>query len=61
MATEGMWNTFFGMWFSSLILLPIGIFLTYKAATDSPLFNSEAWRKTFSNLKLLFKKKNKAI
>lgn len=58
MATEGVWNTFFGMWFSSLILLPIGIFLTYKAATDSPLFNSEAWSKVFSKLKLSSKKKN---
>ncbi|MBO7316389.1 MAG: LptF/LptG family permease, partial [Paludibacteraceae bacterium] len=57
MATEGVWNTFFGMWFSSLILLPIGIFLTYKAATDSPLFNSEAWSKVFSKLKLSSKKK----
>lgn len=57
MATEGVWNTFLGMWFSSLILLPIGIFLTYKAATDSPLFNSEAWRKIFSKYKLSFKKK----
>lgn len=57
MATEGVWNTFFGMWFSSLILLPIGIFLTYKAATDSPLFNSEAWRNFFSKYKLSLKKK----
>ncbi|MBO5850588.1 MAG: LptF/LptG family permease [Paludibacteraceae bacterium] len=57
MATEGVWNTFFGMWFISLILLPIGIFLTYKAATDSPLFNSEAWSKMFSKLKLSSKKK----
>ncbi len=57
MATEGVWNTFFGMCFSSLILLPIGIFLTYKAATDSPLFNSEAWSKMFSKLKLSSKKK----
>jgi hypothetical protein len=25
--------------------LPIGIFLTYKAATDSALFNPDAWMK----------------
>ena len=31
------------MWLSSFVLLPVGIFLTYKAATDSPLFNPEAW------------------
>jgi lipopolysaccharide export system permease protein len=28
-----------GMWLSSVILLPIGIFLSYKSATDSSLFD----------------------
>jgi lipopolysaccharide export system permease protein len=31
------------MWTSSLILLPIGIFLTYKATTDSALFDKDAY------------------
>jgi alginate O-acetyltransferase complex protein AlgI len=35
----------------SIILLPIGIFLTYKAATDSALLNPEAWVKQFDRLK----------
>ena len=43
MAREALWPCWAGMWLSSFILLPIGIFLTYKAATDSPLFNPEAW------------------
>ena len=43
MAREAIWPCWAGMWLSSFILLPTGIFLTYKAATDSPLFNPEAW------------------
>jgi hypothetical protein len=33
------------------VLLPIGVFLTYTAATDSPLFNPEAWVKIFLKCK----------
>ncbi len=43
MAREALWPCWAGMWLSSFILLPVGIFLTYKATTDSPLFNPEAW------------------
>lgn len=43
MAREALWPCWAGMWLSSLVLLPIGVFLTYKAATDSALFNPEAW------------------
>ncbi len=45
MAREGVWTAFEGMWLSSAVLLPIGIFLSYKAATDSALFNPDAWVK----------------
>jgi len=48
-AKEGEWSPFLGMWFSTFILLPVGIFLTYKAVHDSQLFNKEyyarLWRK----------------
>ena len=47
MAREAIWPCWIGMWLSSFVLLPTGIFLTYKAATDSPLFNPEAWEKVF--------------
>ncbi|MBQ9339298.1 MAG: LptF/LptG family permease [Paludibacteraceae bacterium] len=43
MAREALWPAWAGMWLSSFVLLPIGVFLTYKAATDSALFNPEAW------------------
>lgn len=45
MAREAIWPCWMGMWLSSFVLLPIGVFLTYKAATDSALFNPEAWMK----------------
>ena len=51
MAREALWPCWVGMWLSSFVLLPTGIFLTYKAATDSPLFNPEAWEKTYKNVK----------
>ena len=51
MAREALWPCWAGMWLSSMVLLPIGIFLTYKAATDSALFNPEAWIKIFGKVK----------
>lgn len=51
MAREALWPCWAGMWLSSFVLLPIGIFLTYKAATDSALFNPEAWTKQLEYIK----------
>ncbi|HQP80064.1 MAG TPA: LptF/LptG family permease [Paludibacteraceae bacterium] len=51
MAREGIWDTWQGMWLSSAVLLPVGIFLTYKAATDSALFKSEAYAIFFNQVK----------
>jgi lipopolysaccharide export system permease protein len=44
-AREGVIPAWKGMWLSSLILLPIGIFLTYKATTDSSLFDKDGYLK----------------
>lgn len=55
MAREALWPCWAGMWLSSFVLLPIGIFLTYKAATDSALFNPEAWMKIWNHLKSITK------
>jgi lipopolysaccharide export system permease protein len=51
LAREGVWSTFQGMWLSSSILLPIGIFITYKAASDATLFDSEQYLKIWSYIK----------
>ena len=52
MAREALWPCWAGMWLSSMVLLPIGIFLTYKAATDSALFNPEVWMKYLGYIKI---------
>lgn len=51
MAREALWPCWAGMWLSSFALLPVGIFLTYKAATDSGLFNPEVWEKMYEKTK----------
>jgi len=48
MVEENVLGTFAGMWAASYILLPIGIFLTYKATTDSVIMNIDSY---FSFLK----------
>lgn len=47
MAREGIMTAFEGMWLSSSVLLPVGIFLTYKAAVDATLFNTEEYLKAY--------------
>ena len=42
-AREMIITPFEGMWASSFILLPVGIFLTYKATTDSVIMNTETY------------------
>ena len=39
-----------GEWISIIVLTPIGIFLSYKAANDSVLFDMEAYRRFFNKL-----------
>ena len=43
MARDGRWEVWQGMWLSSAVLLPLGIFLTKKAVNDSAVFNPDAW------------------
>ncbi len=41
-----------GMWMSTFLLIPIGIFLTYKAMRDSQLFNQEFYYRSFKKLRI---------
>ena len=60
LAREGTWSSFGGMWLSTIILLPIAIFLTYKASNDSNLFNADLMIDRFNTLKAkLFKRNDK--
>lgn len=49
-----------GMWLSSAILFPVGLYLTYKAATDSAIMDMEAYGKIVIKVKKLFKR-NKIV
>ena len=40
-AKENTLTPFTGMWMSTFVLVPIGVFLVYKAMHDSQLFNKE--------------------
>lgn len=56
-AKEGLWTVVEGMWLSSFVLFPIGLFLTWKATTDSKLFEWESYLKPFKALFQLLKRK----
>ncbi len=58
LARDGMWESWQGMWLSSFVILPFGVFLTYKATVDAPLFESDFWKKIFAPFVKLFKKKS---
>ncbi|HQK70745.1 MAG TPA: LptF/LptG family permease [Bacteroidales bacterium] len=51
LARESHINIFIGMWAAFIILLPVGIFLTYKATTDSSIFNIETYTRFFKKIK----------
>ena len=39
-----------GMWVSSFVMLPIGIFLTLQATTDSSLFDGATWKRNIQRI-----------
>jgi lipopolysaccharide export system permease protein len=50
MAVNGIWQPWQGMWLSSAVLLPMGVFLTYKATNDSVIFNADTYIDVFKKL-----------
>jgi lipopolysaccharide export system permease protein len=55
---EGVLPAWQGIWISSAVLMPIGIFLTLKATNDASLFDMDAW---IIFLKKIFKKRERKI
>lgn len=58
LARDGKWPVWQGMWLSAAVLLPMGIFFTYKAVNDSTLFNIDGLKNFFSTLLGLKQKRN---
>lgn len=50
MGRDGVWEAWQGMWLSSAVLAPLGIFLTYKAVNDSVILNSDTYLNALKNL-----------
>lgn len=50
MARDGSWNMVYGMWVSTFVLTPVGLFLTYKSNKDSVVFNMEVYTRFFRRL-----------
>ena len=50
LARDGSMSPLIGAFISSLVLLPIGVFLTWKSTKDSSLFNVENYIKPIKNL-----------
>lgn len=50
LARDGKLEVWEGMWLSTAVLLPLGIFFTYKAVGDSAVFNIDAYRAFFRRL-----------
>jgi lipopolysaccharide export system permease protein len=57
LSLEGSIPSVVGMWMATVILLPIGVFLTYKATADSSLFDINAY---ISPIQKLLNKKRPA-
>ena len=55
-AKENKLTPFAGMWLAAFILVPIGIFLTYKAMRDSQLFNKEWYYRTAKSFRQFIKR-----
>ena len=50
MARDGKIAVWQGMWLSSAILLPLGVWVTSKAVKDSAMFNADAWQRALRML-----------
>ncbi len=50
MARDGKLEVWEGIWLSTFVLLPLGIFFTYKAVNDSAVFNKDAYVNFFRKL-----------
>jgi len=56
LANQSVVSVFAGMWLSTMVLIPVGIFLIYKAMNDSVLFNKEVYFRLFKSVRLLITK-----
>jgi lipopolysaccharide export system permease protein len=51
LAKEGTWPAFWGGWIPTLVMMPIAVYLTWKATNDSGLLNTEWYIIQYHKLK----------
>ena len=56
MAWSGKMDPYLAAWLTNIVLFPFGIWLTYKALTDSQLFDIEKYKAWFKPLIARFSK-----
>lgn len=61
MARDGRWPVYIGMWISTAVLAPLGIFATYKAMNDSTLFSKDAYMRVIRRIFGLRQKRGSAF
>lgn len=50
MARDGSWDITYGMWISTVVMTPLGLFLTYRANRDSIEFNFDSLKQRITVL-----------
>jgi len=50
-ARDGKVEVWMGMWLSTMVMLPLGVFFTYKAVGDTEMFDAEFFKRMFARLK----------
>lgn len=58
MTRDAVWPHYIGMWFSSALLFPLGVFLTSKAMSDSVILNADAYRNFFKKMFFIREKRH---
>lgn len=59
LARNGQWDVWAGIWLSTFVLAPLGIYVTYKAMNDSAVFDKDAYIRLFR--KLVGAKQNRQV
>ena len=58
---ESVTSVWYGVWFATFVFLPAGVFLTYKAANDSVVFNISAYGEFFRRIFKFSRKKDNEL
>jgi lipopolysaccharide export system permease protein len=61
LAKKGFIEPWIGMWMSTLVLLPISIWLTYKATKEAALLDPDRYKRAIQKLLTYFKPKSKKL